>query len=198
MWLQVRISNTLIINYFLNFAVSGNGELTILHHPSSLLFKGHDQIKESILKEVYSSALGFSTEQYSNWNGLFIEDPFNLAKAIVTISIDGTTDIGNGKGHNFPLKTNVDEFDIFSALEKRVLQRYPEGHSYMVRINGLEGLQHLNKYKIFQNIKIEKSVKDVYNYLKPNVEEDQAFLNEIKILNSIADEVSCKLHKVVA
>ncbi|EFA03659.1 ATPase H(+)-transporting accessory protein 2 [Tribolium castaneum] len=178
----------LICVAFLGASVSANGELTILHHPPSLLFKGHDHVKESILKEVYSSALGFSTEQYSNWDGLYIEDPFNLAKAVVTVSVDGTSDIGNGKGHNFPLKTNVDEFDVFSALERRVLQRYPETEGHLVRISAGDSLHQLHKHKVFRNLKLDKS-KKVLNYLKASVEEDQAFLNEITVLNSIADEI---------
>ncbi|XP_044266902.1 ATPase H(+)-transporting accessory protein 2 [Tribolium madens] len=173
---------------FLAASVSANGELTILHHPSSLLFKGHDHVRESILKEVYSSALGFSTEQYSNWDGLFIEDPFNLAKAVVTVSVDGITDIGNGKGHNFPLKTNVDEFEVFSALEKRVLERYPETEGHLIRISAGDGLHQIHKHKIFKNLELNKS-KKIHNYLKSSVEEDQAFLNEMRVLNSIADEV---------
>lgn len=43
--------------------VYGNGELNILSHPASIQFKGHDHLRESILPEIYSAALGFSTEQ---------------------------------------------------------------------------------------------------------------------------------------
>ncbi|RZC33637.1 renin receptor, partial [Asbolus verrucosus] len=168
---------------------SGSGELTIFHHPSSLVFKGHDPLKESILKEVYSTALGFSTEQYSNWNGVFIEDPFNLAEAIVTIAIDGVANIDNGKGHHFPLRTDEDESEIFTTLEKRVLERYPESNSQLVRINLGDGLQELHKYEIFQKIKHEKPKMSTYHQLKNNVDEDREFLKEIITLNNIADLV---------
>ncbi|KAJ8977704.1 hypothetical protein NQ317_005437 [Molorchus minor] len=60
---------------FLFASAHGTGEFSVLHSPDSLLFKGHDHIRESTLKEVYSAALGFSTEHYSNWRGLYIEDP---------------------------------------------------------------------------------------------------------------------------
>jgi renin receptor len=168
---------------------SGSGELTVFHHPKSLVFKGHDHVKESILKEVYSTALGFSTEQYSNWNGLFIEDPFNLAEAIVTIAVDGVSDIGTGKGHHFPLKTDEDESNIYSALKRRILQRYPESDSHLVRINLADGLEQVHKYEIFEKVKQDKPKKHVHNYLKVNVDEDRNFLSEITLLNEIANQI---------
>ena len=100
-------------------------------------------MKESILKELYSTALGFSTEQYSNWNGLLIEDPFHLAEAIVTVAVDGVPDIGNSKGHHFPLRTNDVESNVYAALERRVLERYPEGNSQLVRIDLESGLEQV-------------------------------------------------------
>ena len=45
------------------FLVNARGELTVLQYPNGILFKGHDPLKESILSEVYSAALGFTTEQ---------------------------------------------------------------------------------------------------------------------------------------
>lgn len=44
------------------FSVLGTGELIILHSPKSLKFTGHELLRESLVKEVYSAALGFSIE----------------------------------------------------------------------------------------------------------------------------------------
>lgn len=122
----------------------GNGEFTVLHHPQSLLFKGHEHLRESILPEVYGAALGFSTQHFSNWPGMYIEDPFNLPEAIVTISIDGISDINQQKGHHFPLKTDISELEVFQSLERKILAHHLTQEPLLVRIdlsNGLEDVK---------------------------------------------------------
>ncbi|KAJ8967916.1 hypothetical protein NQ314_002575 [Rhamnusium bicolor] len=101
---------SLLCSVLLISSVYGAGEFSVLHHPASIVFKGHDHVRESTLKEIYSAVLGFSTEHYSNWQGLYIEDPFNLAETIVSVYVDGVSDIGQQKGHHFPLKTDEDEY----------------------------------------------------------------------------------------
>jgi len=174
---------------FLIISVYANGEFTILHHPSSLVFKGHDHVKESILKEVFSASLGFSTEQHSNWDGLYIEDPFNLAEGVVVVAVEGVSDIGHAKGHHFPLKTDEDESVIFRALEKRVLGRYPEGNSKLIRVNLGNGLEAVHSYDIFEGIKSDKPKKSIHTHLKNSVDEDREFMKEITLLNAIANKI---------
>lgn len=116
----------------------------MLHHPTSLTFKGHDHVRESTLKEVYSAALGFSTEHYSNWQGLYIEDPFNLAEAIVTVTVDGVADIGQQKGHHFPLRTDEEEVETYQSLERRISERFPEQNTNLVRIDLSSGLDEVS------------------------------------------------------
>lgn len=188
--------------------VYGAGELSILHHPSSLVFKGHDHVRESTLKEIYSASLGFSTEHYSNWQGLYIDDPFNLAEALVTVAVDGISSIDQQKGHHFPLRTDEDDPDIYQALQKRILERYPESNSNLVKVDLSRGLYDVNsmyffvdniinsvvlfqteKFDIFKNIKSDKPKKTQHNFLKLTVDEDREFLKEITLLNSIAAQV---------
>lgn len=169
--------------------VYGAGELSILHHPSSLVFKGHDHVKESTLKEIYSASLGFSTEHYSNWQGLYIEDPFNLAEALVTVAVDGISSIDQQKGHHFPLRTNEDDLEIYQSLQKRILERYPESNSNLVKVDLSRGLYDTEKFDIFKNIKSDKPKKTQHNFLKLTVDEDREFLKEVTLLNSIAAQI---------
>lgn len=125
------------------FLVSCNGQFIVLHHPQSVLFKGHEHLKESILPEVYSAALGFSTQHFSNWPGMYIEDPFDLPKAIVTISVDGVSNIGQQKGHHFPLKSDMSEQEVYQALEKSIFAHYPT-NSKLVRIDLSNGLEDVS------------------------------------------------------
>ncbi|KAF2897437.1 hypothetical protein ILUMI_08737 [Ignelater luminosus] len=181
--------NILICITFYFAAVYGSGELTILHRPSSILFKGHDRLDESDLKEVYSAALGFSIEHSSTWPGMYLTDPFHLAEAIVTISIDGITDLGGGKGHHYPLRTDADDGETFYAMKKRIEERYPDGNSKIIDIDLSDGLNAIKDYEFLHDIKHIKKVKGVYSYLKTNVDEDHKFLQEINFLNAIIDKI---------
>lgn len=119
-----------------------SGEFTVLHHPSSLAFKGHDRVRQSILKEVFSASLGFSIEQDSNWQGFYLIDPFNLPEAVVVVDVDGVADIDQVKGHHFPLTTDSED-NTFSSLRRRVEERFPNKRSDIVHVNlenGLEGV----------------------------------------------------------
>lgn len=48
----------------------------------------------------------------------------------------------------------------------------------------------MNAYEIFQAIKQDKAKKPSYGHLKLTVDEDREFLQEITLLNAIADKVS--------
>lgn len=182
------ISSLFIICISLN-TVYGTGELLILHHPSSLQFKGHEHLKETLLKEVYSASLGFTTQQQSYWDGLYIEDPFNMPEAIVTVAVDGVESIDNQKGHHYPLRTNEEDISVYENMEKRISERYPESKSNMVEINLSNGLEDIEKYAFLKGIKHDKPKKSVHNHLKLSVDEDREFLKEVALLNLIAEKV---------
>lgn len=174
---------------FIISSAYGAGEFSVLHHPESLVFKGHDHVKESTLQEVYSAALGFSTEHYSNWHGLYIDNPFELAEAIVTIAIDGVSDIGQQKGHHFPLKTDEEENYIYQSLERRISERYPEQNTNLVRVDLSAGLDDVRKFGIFKEIKSENPKHVSHKVLKLDIDEDRHFLKEIALLHEIAQKI---------
>lgn len=120
--------------------MNAGGEFTVLHHPSGISFKGNDRVRESLLKEIYSAALGFSVEQDSNWQGMYLNDPFNLAEALVVVEVDGVSDIAQVKGHHFPLSTD-DEANTYNSLKRRILERNNMDGSNVVHIDLTEGLE---------------------------------------------------------
>lgn len=167
----------------------GTGEFSVLNHAPSLLFKGHDVLKESNLKEVYAACLGFSTEHFSNWRGLYLSNPFEVAHAIATIYVDGVSDIGQQKGHHFPLNTDVAESKIYKSIERRIGEHYPEQPTNLVRIHLSNGLEDIRKYSIFENIITANTKQLNHKILKLDVEEDRQFLKECTILKEIAAKV---------
>jgi len=169
--------------------VYGSGELTVLHRPEGLLFKGHERLDESELQEVYSASMGLTIERSSSWSGLYITNPFQVAEAIVNVYVDGVSDLDGGKGHHYPLKTNGDDSATFDALRVRIEERNPSGSSKIVDINLSDGLDALQDYEFLHGIKHMKKTKGTYSYLKSNVEEDHRFLQEVNLLNAIADKI---------
>lgn len=88
--------------------------------------------------------MGFSTEKSSNWDGLYIQDPFNLAEALVTVAVDGVSSTDYLKGHNFPLRTDEEADNIYEELVQRIGERYPENNNQFVRINLENGLEDVS------------------------------------------------------
>ncbi|XP_077289172.1 ATPase H(+)-transporting accessory protein 2 [Arctopsyche grandis] len=174
--------------------VIGTGELFVLHSPKSLKFTGHELLHESLVKEVYSAALGFSIEHGPGWSGLMINDPFGSPEAVVEIFVDGISSIGSKghlKGHKYPLITDYNEFNTWESLHRRITQRFPESGNKLVNINLSEGLGAVNEYKnIFGEVKA-KVGKLSLNALKPKVnEEDYQFLQDLELLKAITEKVA--------
>ncbi|KAL1505513.1 hypothetical protein ABEB36_005061 [Hypothenemus hampei] len=170
-------------------SVYGAGELSIIHHPSSIVFKGHDAIKESALPEVFTAALGFSTEQFSHWQGFYIANPFNIPEAIVTIAVDGIYDIGQNKGQHYPLLTNDDEGHVFKSLTKRIAERFPNQEPTLIRVDLANGLEDIQQHSLFEGIKSENPRHISHKSLKLKVEEDRSFLKDIALLHEIAEKI---------
>lgn len=80
---------------------------------------------------------------------MYLTDPFHLAEAVVTVSIDGITDLGGGKGHHYPLRTNTNDDETFYAMKKRIEERYPDGDSKIVDIDLSDGLNAVSFIESF-------------------------------------------------
>lgn len=76
----------------------------------------------------------------SNWQGIYLIDPFNLARAVVTVTVDGISTLDISKGHNFPLRTDEDESEVYENVKKRVQARYPEEGNHLIRVDLTDGL----------------------------------------------------------
>ncbi|XP_017776064.1 PREDICTED: renin receptor [Nicrophorus vespilloides] len=170
-------------------SVYGAGEFSVLTHPGSTIFKGHDHIKESLLPEVYSAALGFTTEQNSNWQGMFLKDPFNLAKAIVTVAVDGVTEIGQTEGHHFPMKTDEGEEFLFETMSRRIQDRHPSTQSHLVRVDLSQGLKSILEVDAFKGVKDVAVDKEIKSALKLSVDEDRTFLEEMAFFNALIEKI---------
>ncbi|XP_025837374.1 renin receptor [Agrilus planipennis] len=185
--LENMIKVSVLISYLLA-SVYCSGEFIVLHAPKSIQFKGQEKLDESLLKEVYSAALGQPIFQSSKWSGMYFTDPFNLAESIVTIAVDGITDLDNGKGISFPLNADESEADVFGALETRIYEQDPDAQKNIIRIDLSQGLDSIQSYNFLNDIKSVEPEKQ-YKHLKVGFKEDRQFINELQLLNAITEKI---------
>ncbi|EDV43304.1 uncharacterized protein Dana_GF16587 [Drosophila ananassae] len=83
-------------------AIHAAGEFTVLNSPKAISFKGNDALESYYLGDVLYACMGNSVIGDSNWNGVTINDPFNLAKGVIVVHVKGTghvTTSGNAKSY---------------------------------------------------------------------------------------------------
>lgn len=65
----------------------------MLSSPKTVEFKGNSDLPAESLSEVLSATLGYSVESSNVWDGLFVNDPFNTAKSVISIVVEGADDL---------------------------------------------------------------------------------------------------------
>ncbi|KAH8417313.1 hypothetical protein KR222_008704, partial [Zaprionus bogoriensis] len=82
--------------------VHAAGEFTVLNSPKAISFKGNDPLNSRYVGDVLFAAMGNSVVGDSDWSGLTINDPFNLAKGVIAVHVEGlshVTTAGNVKSY---------------------------------------------------------------------------------------------------
>lgn len=168
-------------------SVFGSGEVTFLHHPKSVSFRGNEIVDQSFLKEVFSASLGFTTSQDSDWPGMRIFNPFHYAEAIVVLVVDGIETLDSVKGHHFALNTDEDEDLSWLTLERRVRNRFPSQNNTLMRVELSDGVDAVAPF--YNLVDFENSVSPNVQFLDLNVTEDRDFVSEISLLQEILKKV---------
>lgn len=94
------------------FVVNCN-ELIVLSAPKSIEFKGTSDLPAESVSDVLSATLGYSIDGSQVWDGLFVNDPFNTAKAVVSIVVEGADGLELKVITN--LSVNQRNYSIFSV-----------------------------------------------------------------------------------
>lgn len=68
-------------------------EFIVLNTPKSIEFKGNSDLPAESLSEVLSATLGYSIQSSNIWDGLYVNDPFNTAKSVVSVVVEGAGDL---------------------------------------------------------------------------------------------------------
>lgn len=182
-----------MIKYFLficavSAAAYASGEVTFIHSPKSIKFEGNEAVDQSLLKEIYSASLGFTTNENSDWSGLKVINPFHYAEAVVTLVVEGIEDIINVKGHSFGMNTNEDEDVTWLMLERRVRNRFPSQNNTLMRVELSEGPDAVEPYSRILG-DIDMPILPEVTFLDLNVTEDRDFVSECALLQELVKKV---------
>ncbi|KAH8294025.1 hypothetical protein KR054_007479, partial [Drosophila jambulina] len=82
--------------------VHAAGEFTVLNRPKAISFKGNDALESHYVGDVLFAAMGNAVVGDSDWSGMTINDPFNLAKGVILVHVSGishVTTAGNVKSY---------------------------------------------------------------------------------------------------
>lgn len=81
-----------------------------MNTPKSIELKGESYLTPEAVEDVHAASLGYSitSDETNNWDGLVINDPFNMAQGVVNVVIDGV--------ESMTLKVNLKIFNWFKKF----------------------------------------------------------------------------------
>lgn len=71
------------------FVAANCDQLSILYSPKALEFHGHARLDAESVSDVFGAALGYSVAHPTEWDGLVVKDPFNMANGVVVVVAEG-------------------------------------------------------------------------------------------------------------
>jgi len=171
------MKNQILVIFSVICAVTCN-EFIILNTPKSIEFKGTSEIPAESLSEVFAVTLGYSVQSSQIWDGLYVNDPFNTAKAVVSVVVEGGNNLKFKNSKSFNLDGDESNF------EDDLLTKVNE-HSHLaidVNLVGKVDEEVTTPFGVLEKSKLEDEVK----FLKPKSnKDDKEFLNQIAYLQSL-------------
>jgi len=159
-------------------------------------FKGQEQLDSESVADVLAATLGFSVSHPSEWKGLYINDPFSPATGVVAVVIDGVNQfhhVNSGKTNSYELVGSGAQ----ESLDSLVF-RVKEHNAEAVDMDLTQGADVIDQYTS-ELTAIRPHQDKPLSALKPSKAEDKLFLQQIGIINALADKIKSteKLPKFV-
>lgn len=184
--ITMKLAFSFIILLSISVGVFGDGEVVILSKPPNIEFQGHAECDSSIVKDICSTGLGFTTYPTSDWPGMYITKPFDFAESVVVIAVHGVASLPINEGHKFPYVADSPADNIWTTLESKILERYPYGENQsLVQLNFDEDVRdneiNLNKGSF-------KIKRPIVKFLKEEEEDDSNFISQIATWRAVLDK----------
>lgn len=85
------------------FVAANCDQLSVLFSPKALEFRGHARLDVDSLPDVFGASLGYSVAKPTEWDGLTVRDPFNLANGVVVVVAEGIDSLKLENAHSYEL-----------------------------------------------------------------------------------------------
>ena len=72
----------------MNFFSVNCNDFIVLSSPKSIVFKGSSTLPANALSEIYAASLGYSINSNAPWDGLRVDNPFNVAKSVISVVVE--------------------------------------------------------------------------------------------------------------
>ncbi|KAK9505003.1 hypothetical protein O3M35_009158 [Rhynocoris fuscipes] len=167
--------------------VNGAGEISILQTPDSLSFRGQEQLDLSNVKNLLSSALGFTVPETPRWSGMVIKDPFQFADAVVVVSIPGVASLDSVQGRTYPLNTDEALDDTWKSLSWRLIDRFPTATNLTLNYLSLDVKSQASS--LYGQLNPSVPTPSV-EYLKSTSPEDEAFIEQVTTMEAVTDKIA--------
>lgn len=96
------MARTIFLLFSLFVAVNCD-QLSVLFSPKALEFRGHARLDVDSLPDVFGASLGYSVAKPTEWDGLTVRDPFNLANGVVVVVAEGIESLKLENAHSYEL-----------------------------------------------------------------------------------------------
>lgn len=100
------------------FVAANCDQLSIAYAPKALEFRGHSRLDAESVSDVFGAALGYSVSHPTDWDGLIVKDPFNMANGAVVVVAEGLESITLDGAQTFELYGGSGSDSIGDLVQK--------------------------------------------------------------------------------
>ncbi|EDW39177.1 GL13947 [Drosophila persimilis] len=179
------LQNCVIFSLFIA-AIHAAGELTVLNSPKAISFKGNDALDSQYVGDVMYASMGNAVAGDSNWNGMIINDPFELAKGVICVHVRGISHvIAAGNAKTYQLTESNTDASLNALAAELEATKEPVCDINFGQFD--EGVQAFKS--CFGNIKVTPAKPT--KHLSPVLHNaDKQFLQEIGYLDGAAENLA--------
>ncbi|KAG5671792.1 hypothetical protein PVAND_001968 [Polypedilum vanderplanki] len=172
----------IILLVFSLISLASCNDFIVLSSPKSISFKGSNDLPSQAISEVFAASLGYSVYSTEPWTGLYVNNPLETAKTVVSFVVEGADDLNFDNAKSF--KVTGDDMFFEQTIHQKVLE-----HSHLaVDIDLANREEELVVTSIGDVEKSTLSVK--LQYLNSKNKGDKDFLDQISYLNGLKDIIA--------
>ncbi|XP_058813720.1 ATPase H(+)-transporting accessory protein 2 [Topomyia yanbarensis] len=177
--LAVKMARVIFLLFSL-FVAANCDQMSIISAPKALEFRGNSRLDVEALSDVFGASLGYSVARFTEWDGLIVKDPFNMANGVVIVVAEGIQSLKLEGAHTYELYGG-------SASEtiSELVQKSADHHGVSFEID----LKESSDSFATPLGTVQPDDEDVEPiYLKPKSNKaDSDFMRQVAFINGLSD-----------